>query len=280
MDLLINILKSVVFGIVQGVTEFLPISSTGHLILLETFMPLHVFLDPAQNKAFWDVFKVVIQFGSILSVLLLYWRRLYPFGKNVSDTKKKNIYHTWLMVIVASVPLVVGMLLNDWIDDVMSAPYIIGITLILYGVLFIWMENLQKNYTVEHVRDITPKKAFGVGLFQILALIPGTSRSGSTILGATLLGFNRSTAAEFSFFMAIPAMFGASLLKIIKADFSFGFGPMVILLVGTLVSFIVSIVAIRYLMNYIRKNDFKAFGVYRIVLGAVVLILCITRLIA
>ena len=276
MDIILNIIKSVIFGIVQGVTEFLPISSTGHLILLQTFMPLNVFADPVKNKAFWDVYKVVIQFGSIL----FYCKRLCPLGKNVSEPKKKNIYHTWLMVVVASVPLVAGMLLNDWIDNVMSAPYVISITLILYGILFIWMENREKKYTIEHVSQITAKKAFGVGMFQILALIPGTSRSGSTIFGATLLGFNRSTAAEFSFFMAIPAMFGASLLKILKADFSFGFWPLMILLIGTVVSFIVSIIAIRTLMNYIRKNDFKVFGIYRIILGIIVLILCITRLIA
>lgn len=275
--MIVTILKTIIFGIIQGITEWLPISSTGHLILLNSFMPLTLFDDVAKNAAFFNVFKVVIQFGSILAVLLLYWHRLFPFGKQVEPKKQRRIFRLWLLIVIASLPLVVGMVIDKLVDDVLSTPFVIGLALIAYGYAFIWMENRQHQYTVETVKDITPKKAFGVGLFQLLAVIPGTSRSGSTILGATLLGYKRSVAAEFSFFLAIPAMFGASLLKLLKADFSFGFYGAFILLLGTVVSFIVSVIAIRYLMMYIRKHDFKIFGVYRIALGIVVLVFALLK---
>lgn len=273
MDFAINIIKSVLYGIVQGITEWLPISSTGHLILMREFMPLNVYVDALSNQNFWDMYKVVIQFGSILAVLLLYFQKLNPFNPKLKPSKKKSIYRLWVMVLIACVPAgVAGILLNDLIDSVLSASWIVAVTLILYGLAFIWMESRDKKYTVETVRDITPQKAFGVGAFQMLALIPGTSRSGSTILGATLLGFNRSTAAEFSFFMAIPVMFGASLLKIIKADIAVTLESVVVLVVGMLVAFVVSVIAIRYLMQYIKKHDFKIFGYYRIILGLIVLL--------
>jgi undecaprenyl-diphosphatase len=273
MDLVFNILKSVLYGIVQGITEWLPISSTGHLILMKTFLPMNVYVDATSNQNFWDMYKVVIQFGSILAVLLLYFNRLNPFNPKLKPAKKKSIYRLWIMVLIACIPAgIAGVLFDDLIDSVLSASWVIAVTLILYGLLFIWMENKQHQYTVETVKDITPKKALGVGAFQMLALIPGTSRSGSTILGATLLGFNRSTATEFSFFMAIPVMFGASLLKVLKADIAITFSSVIVLLVGCVVSFGVSVVAIRYLMQYIRKHDFKIFGAYRIVLGLVVLL--------
>lgn len=273
MDFAINIIKSVLYGIVQGITEWLPISSTGHLILMREFMPLNVYVDALSNQNFWDMYKVVIQFGSILAVLLLYFQKLNPFNPKLKPSKKKSIYRLWVMVLIACVPAgVAGILLDDLIDSVLSASWIIALTLILYGLAFIWMESRDKKYTVETVRDITPQKAFGVGAFQMLALIPGTSRSGSTILGATLLGFNRSTAAEFSFFMAIPVMFGASLLKIIKADIAVTLESVVVLVVGMLVAFVVSVIAIRYLMQYIKKHDFKIFGYYRIILGLIVLL--------
>ncbi len=273
MDFFFNILKSVLYGIVQGITEWLPISSTGHLILMKTFLPMNVYVDAVSNQNFWDMYKVVIQFGSILAVLLLYFNRLNPFNPKLKPAKKKGIYRLWLMVLIACIPAgIAGILLDDLIDSVLSASWVIAVTLILYGILFIWMENKQHQYTVESVKDITPKKALGVGAFQMLALIPGTSRSGSTILGATLLGFDRGTAAEFSFFMAIPVMFGASLLKIIKADIAITFTSVVVLLVGCVVSFGVSVIAIRYLMQYIRKHDFKIFGAYRIILGLIVLL--------
>lgn len=273
MDLFLNIIKSVLYGIVQGITEWLPISSTGHLILMRSFLPLDVYVDAASNQNFWDMYKVVIQFGSILAVLLLYFKKLNPFNPKLNEKKKRSIYRLWIMIIIACVPAgIAGILLDDLIDSVLSASYVIAITLILYGIAFIWMESREHRYTIETVKDITAQKAFGVGCFQMLALIPGTSRSGSTILGATLLGFNRSTAAEFSFFMAIPVMFGASLLKIIKADIAITFGSVIVLLVGCLVSFVVSVICIRSLMQYIRKHDFKIFGYYRIVLGLIVLL--------
>lgn len=281
MAFLLNILKSIIYGIVQGITEWLPISSTGHLILLNSFMPLNLYEDATSNTAFWNMFKVVIQFGSILAVLMIYWNRLNPFNPNLNEKKKRSIYRLWIKIIIACIPAgIAGVLLDDLIDSVLSSSLVIAFTLILYGVLFIWMENRDNQYTVEKVRDITPKKAFEVGCFQMLALIPGTSRSGATIFGSTLLGFNRTTAAEFSFFMAIPVMFGASLLKIIKAKIAYNLMSVTILLVGTLVSFLVSVVVIRSLLSYIRKHDFKVFGIYRIILGIIVAIFCFTGLIA
>jgi undecaprenyl-diphosphatase len=273
MDLLLNILKSVLFGIVQGITEWLPISSTGHLILMEQFMPIQLFSDAASNTEFWNMYKVVIQFGSILAVLLLYWKKLNPFSKALKPQKKRQIYRTWIMILIATVPAaIIGLILNDWIDAKMSTPFVIACTLIIYGILFIWMENRQRNYAIEAVHQINAKNAFEMGMFQVLALIPGTSRSGATIFGGTMLGFSRSAAAEFSFYMSIPVMFGASLLKIIKAKMAFTAAGIIVLLVGMITAFAVSIVAIRYLMNYIRKHDFKVFGYYRIILGIIVLI--------
>jgi len=281
MNFILNVLKSIVFGVIQGITEWLPISSTGHLILAESFMPLKLFNDVNQNQAFFNMYKVVIQFGSILAVLLLYWNKLYPFRKSYSEKKKRSIYRTWILVIIATIPAgIAGVLLDDLIDSVLSTPVVIALALIVYGVLFIWMESQSREYAIESIRDITPKKALGVGCFQILALIPGTSRSGSTILGSTLLGFNRSTAAEFSFFMAIPVMFGASLLKIIKAEFTVTFEGVFVLLVGMITAFVVSVIVIKKLMQYIRKHDFKVFGYYRIILGIVVLLLSLFGFIA
>lgn len=273
MDLLLNLIKSVLYGVIQGITEWLPISSTGHLILMEQFLPMNLFSDAASNTAFWNVYKVVIQFGSILAVMLLYWKKLNPFQKTIKAAKKKSIWRMWVMILIASIPAaVIGFALNDWIDNKMSTPFVIACTLIIYGVLFIWMENRPHHYVIEDVHQIDGKNAFKMGMFQCLALIPGTSRSGSTIFGGTMLGFDRPTAAEFSFYMSIPVMFGASLLKIIKAKVAFNAASIAVLLVGMIVSFVVSVIAIKYLMNYIRKHDFKIFGYYRIVLGVIVLI--------
>jgi len=201
---MLNILKSIVFGVVQGITEWLPISSTGHLILMEQFMPIQLYSDAASNTAFWNMYKVVIQFGSILAVMLLYWHKLNPFSKKLKPQKAKQIWRTWVMILIATIPAaVIGFVLNDWIDEKMSTPIVIACTLIIYGVIFIWMENRQHNYAIEDVHQINAKNAFEMGMFQVLALIPGTSRSGSTIFGGTMLGFNRTTAAEFSFYMSI-----------------------------------------------------------------------------
>lgn len=283
MELIINILKSVVFGIVQGITEWLPISSTGHLILVEKYLPLNVFADAASNTAFFDMYKVVIQFGSILAVLLLYWNKLWPFGQDLSQKKKNSVYRLWIKIIIATIPaMIVGLLLDDWIDSKMSTPVVIAVALIVYGIAFIWLERKEHTFTTTDIRRISYKNALKVGSFQCLALIPGTSRSGSTILGATILGFDRPTAAEFSFYMAIPVMFGASLLKIVKfivKGVTVSASSVVVLLVGTVVSFAVSVVVIRYLMEYIRKHDFQVFGFYRIVLGILILVLTFAKLI-
>lgn len=283
MELIINILKSVVFGIVQGITEWLPISSTGHLILVEKYLPLNVFADAASNTAFFDMYKVVIQFGSILAVLLLYWNKLWPFGQNLSQKKKNSVYRLWIKIIIATIPaMIVGLLLDDWIDSKMSTPVVIAVALIVYGIAFIWLERKEHTFTTTDIRRISYKNALKVGFFQCLALIPGTSRSGSTILGSTILGFDRPTAAEFSFYMAIPVMFGASLLKIVKfivKGVTVSASSVIVLLVGTVVSFAVSVVVIRYLMEYIRKHDFQVFGFYRIVLGILILVLTFAKLI-
>lgn len=284
MDLLLNVLKSIVFGIVQGITEWLPISSTGHLILLEQYMPLNVFgADVASNTAFWDMYKVVIQFGSIIAVLLLYWKTLWPFAKDIAPKKQRSILRLWIKIVIASVPAaILGLLLDDWIDEKMNTPVVVAIFLIVYGIAFIWIERREHTYTTKSIKEISYKKAFQAGLFQCLSLIPGTSRSGSTIIGETLLGFDRPTAAEFSFYMAIPVMFGASALKMVKMFMEgvvMNAAAWIVLLVGTVVSFVVSVIVIRYLMSYIRKHDFQVFGKYRIVLGVLILVLAFFKLI-
>lgn len=271
-----EIIKSIIFGIVQGITEWLPISSTGHLLLINQFLNLKC------SKDFLDMFKVVIQFGSIIAVIVLYWNKLFPYtvkkekGKTVlakSKQERIDTYILWTKVIVASIPAAVfGFLFENVIDDVLSTPVVIALALIIYGVLFIVIESISKKPKVTDLKQLSFGRAFVIGCFQSLALIPGTSRSGSTILGAITIGTARPVASEFSFFLSIPVMFGASLLKIL--GFGFDFTPLEwwVLITGTVVSFLVSVVAIRFLMNYIRKHDFKAFGYYRIILGILVLI--------
>ncbi len=269
---LIEILKSVVQGIVQGITEWLPISSTGHILLLDAVWPMNVSTD------FFDVFKVLIQLGSILAVLVLYFHKLNPLSPKKTVEQKRDTWSLWAKVLIASVPAaVVGLAIDDWVDTVLSTPVVIAATLLIYGVLFIWLENRNKTPRIHQFDEMDYKTALFIGMFQMLALIPGTSRSGSTILGAVLLGCSRYIAAEFSFFMAIPAMFGASALKLLKyvlehQGLTFTLEEWVILAVGTVVSFVVSLLVIRFLMNYIKKHDFKPFGYYRIALAAVILL--------
>ena len=267
----IEILKAIAQGIVEGITEWLPVSSTGHILLLDAFWKMDA------SKAFFDVFKVVIQLGAIFAVVVLYWGKLNPFSPKKSAEEKKGTWVLWSKVLVASIPAAIaGLALDDLIDGVLSTPVVIATALIVYGIAFIVMES-RKNHTVkvEKVEDISYKHAFGIGAFQMLALIPGTSRSGSTILGASLLGTSRTAAAEFSFFMAIPVMLGASGLKLVKAllldDVSFSGEEWILLAVATVVSFVVSLLVIRGLMAFIKKHSFKPFGWYRIALGAVVL---------
>ena len=272
MNLMIEMIKAIVLGIVQGITEWLPISSTGHMILVNELMPLTVLADVAANKEFVDMFMVVIQFGSILAVLLLYFHKLNPFSPCKNAYEKRSTIDLWLKVIVAVVPAgIIGVLFDDLIDAYFYNPITVAAMLIVYGVAFLVIENRHRRPSVTSFDKMSYKTALAIGVFQVLALIPGTSRSGATILGAVLLGCSRGIAAEFSFFLAVPVMFGASLLKLIKMKIAFSLATASVLLVGMIVAFIVSVFAIRFLMGYIRKHDFKAFGVYRIVLGVLVL---------
>ncbi len=264
-----EILKAVFLGIVQGITEWLPISSTGHMILVDQFLQLQVTPD------FRDMFFVVIQFGSILAVIFLYFHKLNPFSPKKTALEKKETLSLWGKVIVGVIPAgIVGLLFNDQIHDLFYNYIDVAIALIVYGILFIVLENRNKNRTpkIQTLKDLTYGAAIMIGMFQILALIPGTSRSGSTILGAILLGCSRYVAAEYSFFLAVPIMLGASGLEMLKFGFVLTGLEWGILLVGTIVAFLVSVLAIKFLMSYIKKHDFKAFGYYRIILGIIVLL--------
>ncbi len=266
----IEILKSIAQGIVQGITEWLPVSSTGHILLLDSIWKMDA------SEAFFDVFKVIIQLGSIMAVVVLYFHKLNPFSPKKSQQEKKDTWVLWSKVLVASIPAAVaGLALDDLIDGVLSTPVVIATALIVYGIAFIWMESRNANTPVNSLKAISYKRALGIGAFQMLALVPGTSRSGSTILGATLLGTSREVAAEFSFFMAIPVMLGASGLKVVKYflldGYSFSPNEWILLAVATVVSFVVSVLVIRALMAFIKKHNFKPFGWYRIALGIVVL---------
>ncbi len=264
---MLEILKAVVFGIVEGVTEWLPVSSTGHLILLDEFLQLKV------SAEFLEMFNVVIQLGAILAVVVLYFGRLNPFEKSAKE--RKQTWGLWAKVAVAVVPsAVMGFLLDDWMDAHLYNYKVVAAALIAYGVVFLFLEKRKKMAKIDNVYDIGWKTAFFIGCFQCLALIPGTSRSGATILGAILLGVARPAGAEFSFFLAIPTMLGASGLKLLKfllSGVSAGGLEIAVLLTGCGVSFLVSVLVIRALMEYVRRHSFFAFGVYRILLGLAVL---------
>lgn len=270
---ILELIKVIVLGIVQGITEWLPISSTGHLILLNNLLSLKIYSDPIMNKEFIDMFTVVIQLGSILAVLLLYFHKLNPFSRFKNTAQKKDTILLWVHVMIAALPAaIVGLLFDDFIDGVLYNSLTVSITLIVYGVLFILVEKMNKKATITTLKTMSFQVAFIIGLCQMLALIPGTSRSGATIIGAILIGCSRSVAAEFSFFLAIPMMFGASLLKLVKMKVALTLASGFALMLGTFVAFIVSVFAIRFLMKFIKKYDFKPFGYYRIVLGVIVLI--------
>ena len=263
---IIEFLKVFVLGIVQGITEWLPVSSTGHMILVNQFLQL------ACEKSFVDVFMVVIQFGSILAVVTLYFHKLNPFSPKKTKKEKKDTVSLWLKVLTAVVPAaIIGVLFEEKIDALFFNAPTVAATLIIYGILFIIIESRHKKPTITTFEGLSYKTALLIGVFQILALIPGTSRSGSTILGAVLLGTSRYIAAEFSFFLAIPVMLGASLLKIIKYGLAFSGMQWALLIFGMVVAYVVSVIAIKFLMKYIKKHDFKAFGYYRIVLGIIVI---------
>lgn len=270
---MLDILKAVLFGIVEGITEWLPISSTGHMILLDEFVKMNV------SEEFWNLFLVVIQLGAIMAVVLLFWKKIWPFGRKKKDGSfyvKKDIFMLWFKILAACVPAaIVGVLFDDKLDELFYHPWCVAIALIVFGVAFIIIENRNKSMTpqITKLKDITFQTAALIGVFQLIAAIfPGTSRSGATIVGALLIGVSRTVAAEFTFFLAIPVMFGASLLKILKFGLAFTGMELVLLAVGMIVAFLVSMIVIRFLMGYIRKHDFKAFGYYRIVLGTVVLL--------
>ncbi len=275
-----EILKAVLFGIVEGITEWLPISSTGHMILLNEIVPLQ------EGEDFYSMFEVVIQLGAILAVVVLFWSQIWPFGKKNNNAPLSNkgigvwirtdIFKLWFHILVSTVPAaVIGILFNDLFEKYFYNYQTVAVMLILFGIAFILIENHYKgkNAKISTLADIGYNTAFLIGLFQLIAAIfPGTSRSGATIVGALLIGVSRTVAAEYTFFLAIPVMFGASLLKLLKFGFSFTTSQLVILIVGMVVAFVISLLVIRFLMGYIKKHDFKVFGWYRIALGALVLI--------
>ena len=265
MTLLIELLKSLLLGIVEGITEWLPISSTGHMILVNEFIG---------NEGFTasDLYLYVIQLGAILAVVTLYFHKLNPFSPKKTAAEKADTWQMWFKVIVACVPAgVIGLAFNDLMDKFENW-YVVSATLILYGIAFLFIEKKGRKATTTTIRGLSYKTALLIGAFQVLSIIPGTSRSGSTILGAMILGCSRAVAAEFSFFLAIPVMFGVSFLKIVTNDVAMTGGDVAALLLGMAVAYIVSLAAIRFLMDYVKKHNFKAFGVYRIVLGVVVIL--------
>lgn len=269
VEIMVEVIKAVILGIVEGITEWLPISSTGHMILVDEFLQLNL------SDEFKEMFFVVIQLGAILAVCFLYFNKLNPFAPSKTQEEKKETWNIWGKVVVGCLPAaVIGLLFDDWINARFYNWKVVAATLIIYGILFIVVENYIE-FTRPKVRDfseLTYKLALGIGIFQVLALIPGTSRSGATILGAVLLGCSRFIAAEYSFFLSIPVMFGASMLKIVKFGLDFSKRELLVLGVGCLVAFVVSIIAIKFLMSYIKNNDFRAFGVYRIIIGIFVIV--------
>jgi len=280
--MLIEILKSILFGIVEGITEWLPISSTGHLILVEQFVKLK-----EVSPEFWSMFQVVIQLGAILAVVLLYWNKIWPITKNKKEAIaskgilsyfNKDIMTLWAKILVACIPAaIIGILFDDIFEALFYNPFCIALALIIFGIAFIVVENFNQKRKSKNLKEsnsqITYKDAIMIGIFQLLAAIfPGTSRSGATIIGGLLIGLSRPNAAEFTFYLAIPTMLGASLLKLLKFGFAFTGMELIILVVGMVVSFLVSVLVIKFLMNYIKKHDFKPFGYYRIILGIILLV--------
>lgn len=266
---ILEILKVIIIGIVEGITEWLPISSTGHMILVDELIKLNA------SEEFKSMFMVVIQLGAILAVVVLYFRKLNPFSRGKSLKMRYLTIELWKKIIVACLPAaMLGVLIDDWLDAHLYNGFIVAMALIVYGVLFILIENSNKKRvdSITKVYSIDYQTALFIGAFQVLALIPGTSRSGATIIGGMILGASRSVAAEFSFFLSIPIMFGASLLKLVKFGFHYSMAEIVYLLLGMMVAFLVSIFSISFLLNWIKKNDFKFFGYYRIVLGLIVLV--------
>jgi len=266
--LFIEIIKVIIIGIVEGITEWLPVSSTGHMILVEEFIKMDV------TPAFKEMFLVVIQLGAIMAVVILFFHKLNPFSPDKSKEEKIDTMKIWLKVVIGVLPAaVLGLLLDDWLNDHLYNYWTVAVMLIVYGILFILVEyrNEGKKALITSIEELSYKTAFLIGMFQVLALIPGTSRSGATIIGGIILGASRFIAAEFSFFLSIPVMFGASALKVVKFGFEFTQSEIIILLTGMIVAFIVSIISIKFLLQYIKNHDFKVFGWYRIILGIIVI---------
>lgn len=273
---MLDVLKVIILGIVEGITEWLPVSSTGHLILVGDL------LSPGMSDEFMEMFNVVIQLGAIMAVVVIYFHKLNPFSPRKTNKQKMLTWQMWIKVAIASVPAgIVGVLFNDLMDELFYKPFPVAVMLIVYGILFIVIENknARKRPSVTKISELTIPMLLWIGFFQMLALIPGTSRSGATIVGALMIGISREVAAEFTFFLAIPVMFGASLLKLLKFGFHFTGAEFGLLMLGCAVAFGLSIIAIKFLMNYIKKNDFKIFGYYRIVLGGIIVVVTLVQMI-
>ncbi len=263
---MIDIIKSVILGIVEGITEWLPISSTGHMILLNEFMNA--------DKGFFNeqIYLYVIQLGAILAIATLYFNKLNPFSPSKTKNEKKDTWQMWFKVIVACIPAAVfGLLFNDQMDKI-STPLVVSLMLIIYGIGFLFAENRNKKPQITEMKDMTYKTAILIGLFQVLSIVPGTSRSGATILGAILIGCSRELSAEFSFFLAIPVMFGVSFLKIVTNEYVMGGTEWTLLIIGMVVAYLVSMLAVKFLTNYVRRHDFKVFGYYRIIIGILIIL--------
>ena len=265
----LSIIKVFILSLVEGLTEFVPVSSTGHMIIVDNFLKL------SSNKEFVSAFQIIIQLGAILSVVVYYWKRIFPFSKGNSKEKMMEIIQMWLKIVIAVLPAVVlGLLLDDIIEEHFFNPVTVSIMLVFYGIILVWLESKnKKKVKYETIKNVPLKVAFGVGLFQCLAMIPGTSRSAATIIGGVLLGLNRVLATEFSFFLAIPTMIGASLLKIVKMGNSLMLSEWFLIGIGFVLSFVVAYLVIKICMNYIKKHNFKIFGYYRIILGIIMIIL-------
>ena len=271
---MLDVLKVIILGIVEGITEWLPVSSTGHLILVGDV------LKPSMSDAFMEMFNVVIQLGAIMAVVVLYFHKLNPFSPRKTSKQKMLTWQMWIKVLIASVPAgIVGLLFNDILDKLFYKPFPVAVMLIVYGVLFIIVENrnVGRKPSVRRISELSVSMLIWIGIFQMLAVIPGTSRSGATIVGALIIGVSREVAAEFTFFLAIPAMFGASLLKLVKFGFHFTGAEFGLLILGCLISFGLSVVAIKFLMGYIKKHDFKIFGYYRIILGGIIIVVTLVQ---
>ena len=270
--MILDIVKVVLLSLVEGLTEFIPVSSTGHMIIVEQFLKL------SENKQFVNAFEIIIQLGAILSVVVYYWNKIWPFSSKISSQKRKEITLMWIKIIIAVLPAVVlGLLLDDVIDEHLFNPMTVSVMLVVYGILLIWLESGKKRKEkFKTIAELPVITALEIGIFQCLAMVPGTSRSAATIIGGVLLGLNRVLATEFSFFLAIPTMLGATLLKIIKIGSGLGGYEWFLIALGFVLSFIFAYGVIKIFMNYIKKHDFKIFGYYRIIVGIIILIFFLT----